>query len=117
MTIDEAFERMMTIVDEIGLPGIERSVSYGTPSLKVKGKFLARMKDEATLVIRCPLDEKQFLFDAAPDIYFQTDHYRGWDGLLIRLSAISPPELQDRIEQAWKMQASAKLKKEWESKC
>lgn len=37
----------------------------------------------------CPLEEKQLLIEAAPDIYFETDHYRGWPSVLVRIRLIS----------------------------
>ena len=45
----------------------------------------------------CPLEEKEMLIDAAPDIYFETDHYRGWPAILVRISEIDPDELRHRL--------------------
>ena len=50
--------------------------------------------------------------EAAHDIYYQTDHYKGWPAVLIRLEAISDEELRHRIETAWRTQAGKKLLKE-----
>jgi len=91
------------------LPDIEEGTSFGTPSLKVCGKLLTRLKDADTLVVRCPPEEKALLIEAAPDIYFQTDHYKGWPALLVRLSRINDAELRHRLERAWRFQAPAKL--------
>ena len=37
------------------LPGVEVGTSYNTPALKVKGKFMGRLRTEAegALVLRC----------------------------------------------------------------
>jgi hypothetical protein len=91
------------------LPGIEDGTSYGYPSMKVRGKFLMRIKDAETLVFTCPLDEKAMLMEAAPEIYFETDHYAGWPAVLARTSAISDAELVHRIERAWRVQAPKRL--------
>ena len=48
-----------------------------------------RMKDAETLVLLCPLEQKEFLMEVSPEIYFETDHYKGWPAVLIRLAAIS----------------------------
>lgn len=56
--MEAAFARVLAIAASTGLEGIESAPSYGTPGLKVHGKFLARMKDDETLVVRCPLEEK-----------------------------------------------------------
>ncbi|HTZ70100.1 MAG TPA: MmcQ/YjbR family DNA-binding protein [Acetobacteraceae bacterium] len=111
MDIDKAFAHVRKIAESTGLPGFEISTSYGTPSLKVAGKFLARMKDAETLVVRCPLDEKAMLMEAAPDLFYETDHYRGYDALLVRLPAADNATIAARLTRAWEMQAPARLRK------
>ncbi len=98
------------------LPGIERSTSFGVPSVKVKGKFLCAIKDAKTLSLRCAMEDKEMLFEAAPGIYYQTDHYKGWPGLLVRLDKITKKELAVRLERAWRIQAPKTLVKTFEAK-
>jgi hypothetical protein len=105
----KAFARTVAAVKTARLPGIEESTSYGTPAVKVRGKLVARIKDRDTLVVRCTLDEKELLLEAAPDIYFETDHYKGWPWVLVRLAAIGERELAARLERAWRMQAPRRL--------
>lgn len=93
------------------LPEIAAGSSYGTPSLNIRGKFIARVRDAATLVVRCPLEEKELLMAAAPDIYYETDHYKGWPAVLIRIAKIRKADLAARLERAWRMQAPKKLVK------
>jgi hypothetical protein len=57
------------------------------------------------LVLMCPIEEKEFLIEFRPEIYFETDHYKGWPAVLIRLSRISDAELKARLAIAWGMQA------------
>jgi len=102
----DPFQRLLALAAASGITGIEQGTSYGTPSLKYKGHFLARMKDEKTLVIRCPLEEKEMLMAAEPDLYFQTDHYIGHPALLVRLDAIDDASLKARLERACQMQAA-----------
>jgi len=109
--IETAFARVRAAALARGLPGIEQGTSYGTPALRVRRKLLVRMKDIETLVLTCAMEEKPLLMEAAPDIYYETDHYKGWPALLIRLAAISDEELGHRIEMAWRMQAGARLLK------
>jgi hypothetical protein len=52
------------------------------------------------------------LMEAAPEIYFETDHYVGWPAVLVRRS-IGDAELAHRLEQAWHLQAPKKLKAEY----
>jgi hypothetical protein len=107
---DHAFARARKAAKATKLPGIDEATSYGTPALTVRGKLLLRVKDADTLVFRCTLEDKAMLMEAAPEIYFETDHYVGWPAVLARLSAIGDAELAHRLEQAWHLQAPKKLK-------
>ena len=101
--------RLLAIVADAALPGVEQSISYGTPSLKVRGKFMARLRDDETLVVKCPREEKSMLMEAAPEIFYETDHYKGHDSFLVRLAAADDRTLRGRLETAWRMQAPPRL--------
>jgi len=108
---DDAFERVWRLAESLQLPELVRSVTHGTPSLKVKNGFIGRLKDADTFAIFCPLEEKLLLLESVPAIYFETDHYKGWPYVLIRLNAVSDEELAHRIKRAWYAKAPAKLRK------
>ena len=93
------------------LPGVEESSSYGTPALKVKGRFLCRLRSEAegALAIRCDFLDRQILLQADPGVFFVTDHYLNYPMVLVRLQKIRLSALPDLIERAWRMVAPAKL--------
>ena len=92
------------------LPEIENGTSYGTPALKVRGKFMARLRDEGSvLVVRCDLDEKPFLLEANPDTLFTTPHYDGYGAVLVRLDAVPLDELRELLIDAWMMAAPKRL--------
>lgn len=105
--LDHAAERLWEAGR--GLPEVERSTSYGTPALKVRKKLLARVKDAETVVLVCPLEEKELLKEMSPDIYFETPHYHGYALVLARIRAISGEELAHRLKIAWRMQAPKAL--------
>src|SRR5262245_42994550 len=92
------YERVCAIARE--LPGMEESTSYGTPSLKVKGKFMARLRTEAegALAIRCDFLDRQILLQANPEAFFVTDHYLNYPAILVRLDKVRRGELKDLIE-------------------
>lgn len=94
-----------------GLPDVSAGTSYGTPALKVGKKLLCRIKDADTLVVMCPLEEKEMLMAAAPEFYFETDHYKGWPAMLLRIHDIPLQDLAHRLDRAWWMQATPKLAK------
>jgi hypothetical protein len=101
VTHDPDFERVVRCA--AALPEVERSTSYGTASLKVRGKSLCRMKEkmEGVLVVMVPLGLKEALIEAEPDKYFETPHYAGYPAMLVRLNAVSDEELANRLECAW----------------
>lgn len=96
------------------LPEVEESTWYGTPSLKVGGKGFARLKDTDTLVVLCPLDEKEMLMEMDPKIFFETDHYKGWPAVLVRLKSIGTAQLRHRLEQSWRFRAPKRLVAEFD---
>ena len=56
-----------------------------------------------TLAIRCPIERKEMLIEAAPDRFFDDDHYRGYAALLVRLWVIDEEELKPLLTDAWRM--------------
>ena len=64
------------------------------------------------VAIRCALERKELLIEAAPDIYFDDDHYRGYPAVLTRLAAIDEAELDAMLKAAWAMRAPRRLLKD-----
>jgi hypothetical protein len=93
------------------VPGVSEHTAYGTPALKLGKKSLCRIKDADTLVFMCELEEKAALIEAVPDIYFETDHYKGWPAVLARLPALSDEELVHRLRCAVRFQTAKRLAK------
>ena len=106
---DMPFQRVRKLAEAAGLPRLEIGTSYGTPALKVGGKSFCRMKDTATLVLLMPLEQKEMLMEAAPEIYFETPHYSGWPAVLLRLGVIEDTELGARLVEAWRFKAPKRL--------
>jgi hypothetical protein len=105
--LEYAFHRLKQAA--AGLPDVEEAISYGTPSLKVRGKGFCRVKDADTVVVMVSHEEKELLLEAAPDIYFETNHYKGWPAVLVRIRAITDEELAHRLKQAWLLKAPKTL--------
>jgi len=94
------------------LPGVEASTSYGTPALKVKGKLLARLKEDGqSIVFRVTFDQRDLLMQTKPKVFFITDHYLGYPAVLMRLSAATAKQAADVIEMAWRFSAPKRLRK------
>lgn len=102
-------DRMLRLCAALRLPEVNESTSYGAPSLKVKGKNFASVRGPQEMVLHCPLEHKELLMEMAPEIYWQTDHFKGWPGLLVRLEVIGDEELSLRLEDAWRFRAPKRL--------
>lgn len=104
-----AVGRLTRLVEALELAEVELSTSYGDPAFKVRNKAMAVVKEPELLYLPCPLEQKDLLLEIAPEIYFQTDHYKGWPGLLVRLDVIDDEELGLRLEDAWRYRAPKRL--------
>ncbi|GAA1220009.1 MmcQ/YjbR family DNA-binding protein [Pseudonocardia alaniniphila] len=100
-----------------GLPEVEQSTSYGTPSMKVKGKSFARLRTEAEggLVLMCQLDEKEALLASGDPAFYTTPHYDGYGAILVDLEKVSRQQLTELIEDAWRERAPVRLRKAFDA--
>jgi hypothetical protein len=101
--------RILRLCAERGLLEVTQSTSYGAPSIKVKAKNFASVRGPNEMVLHCPIEQKDLLMEMAPDIYWQTDHFKGWPGLLVRMEIISDEELGLRLEDAYRFRAPRRL--------
>jgi hypothetical protein len=99
-------------------PGIESDTSYGTPAIRVFGKFLARLRTEAEgwLAIRCDFVDREILLQSAPHVFHLTPHYENYPMILVDLAAIDEGTLLDIVERAWRGQAPKKAVREWDER-
>ena len=91
----------------LALPGVEESTTYGSPALKVHGKLLAcvpihRSAEPGSLAVRVDFADRAELLVADPDVYYVTDHYIGYESVLVRLSRVDREVLRDLLGMAYK---------------
>jgi len=100
-----------------GLPDVEESAWFGTPSLAVRGKSFCRLKEdgESVVFLLDDVDEQDVLVAAKPSVYFVTDHYRGHPSVLARLSKLTTGEARARLAQAWRKKAPATLVRKFDA--
>jgi len=100
------------------LPEVEESTSYGRPAVKVCGKFMAgyNPKEKAFVLRIASVEEQDFLIEMAPDIYFITDHYKGYPAVLARPAKLTKSEARGRLLKSWRVQAPKTLVKKYEAK-
>lgn len=97
-------------------PEVEETTSRQTPSLKVKGKFFARLRAEAEggLAIVCEPGEKAALLASKEPAYYTTPHYDGYAMILVHLDRIEPERLEELVEDAWLLKAPVRVRKAYE---
>jgi hypothetical protein len=91
----------------LSLPGVQEGTAYGVPALKVHGELLAcipsnRSAEPGSLVVRVSFEDRAELLAADPDVYYLTDHYVGYTGVLVRLSRVNRGVLRDLLGMAHK---------------
>jgi hypothetical protein len=85
------------------LPGTELSTSWGSPAVKVAANgraFLYTGREPDSFVLAIDQDSKLILLETDPDTYWQTPHYEGWDGVLVRFASDDPERVASMIERA-----------------
>lgn len=99
------------------LPGVEQSMTWGTDALKVHGRLLAcraihKSAEPNSIVVKLPIEQREELIAAEPDVYYVTGHYENYPSVLVRLSQINRDALRDLLGMALKSaDASARKKK------
>ena len=112
--VTQTFESVRRIA--LALPGVEDALSYGTPGLKVKGKLVARLKEDGVIAIRVgTILERDWLIENDPAVFYITEHYRDYPALLVRLSAVSETTLRDLLTAEWRRVAPKKLVKDFDA--
>lgn len=92
-------------------PGVVEGTSYGTPSLKVRDKFLCRLRTNPDALVVRVIDvaDKDALLLGDPDVFFTTPHYANYPAVLVRLAVVDPAQLAELIEDAWRIQAAKRV--------
>ena len=88
----------------LALPNVVEGRSYGMPSFLLNGRFLARFRDDDTVLVLqlATIGERDVLMELEPRAFFFTDHYRNYPAVLVRLAEVPPPLLSDLVTECWK---------------
>jgi hypothetical protein len=95
MTFDEAVAYALT------LPGTELGKSYGKPAVKVASNDRAFLfpshEADTSFGVAIDLDTIEILKETDQDTFWQTPHYVGWEGVLIRYDSKDEERVRDVI--------------------
>jgi len=117
MAVDLATLRRLAL----GLPQVDDRSKEDRLAFEVAGKGLAwtylvraapkkpRLPQIGVLAVRCEMARKELLIEAAPDRFFDDDHYRGFPAVLVRLDQIDADELAGLLRDAWRIQAPKRM--------
>jgi hypothetical protein len=98
MTFDEAVTFALTLSDT------ELGKSYGKPAVKVAANdraFLFRSHEaDTSFGVAMDLDTIELLQETDPDTFWQTPHYVGWEGVLIRYDSKDEERVREVIERS-----------------
>ena len=98
MTWDEAVAFALT------LPGTEAGTSYGKPAVKVASNGRAFLfpshEADTSFAVAMDLDAIEILTETDPASFWQTPHYAGWEGVLIRYDSKDEERVRDVIQRS-----------------
>ena len=98
MTFAEAVEFALS------LPDTERGTSYGKPAVKVSSNGRAFLfpshEPDTSFGVSIDLDTIEILKETDPETFWQTPHYVGWEGVLVRYDSPDPERVRDVIERS-----------------
>jgi hypothetical protein len=88
----------------LALPDTERTTSYGGPAVKIASNgrvFLYPSREaDTSFGIAIDLDTVEMLKETDPNTFWQTPHYVGWPGLLVRYDSADPERVLAIIERS-----------------
>jgi hypothetical protein len=98
-------------------PEVEEGTCFGTPALRVRGKFMCRLRtDPDALVVRViDLADAEALLLGQPDVFFSTPHYDGHPYVLVRLAVVEREALAELLEDAWRLRAPKRAIKAYDA--
>ena len=91
----------------LSMPDVEEVTAYGMPAFKAgKTRFVGEpipRPDVEPNSIGVPMsfEERARQLTAHPNVYYLTEHFRPYPGVLVRLSSVSRKELREILSAAW----------------
>ncbi len=88
----------------LSLPDTERGTSYGKPAVKVASNGRAFLfpshEADTSFGVAMDLDTIEILKETDPETFWQTPHYVGWEGVLIRYDSKDEERIRSVIERS-----------------
>lgn len=88
----------------LSLPDTILGKSYGKPAVKVASNGRAFLfpgrESDSSFALAMDLDTIEILKETDPDTFWQTPHYVGWEGVLVRYECKEPDRVLEIIERS-----------------
>jgi len=91
----------------LSMPEVEEVTAYGMPAFKAgKTRFVGQpvpRPDVQPNSIGVPMsfEERALMLASRPSVYYLTDHFAKYPGVLVRLASVDRKELRDILNAAW----------------
>jgi hypothetical protein len=91
----------------LSMPEVEETTGYGMPWFKAgKTRFAGRPVERAdvepnSLGLLMSFEERDRRIASQPDVYYLTEHFAKYPGVLVRLANIGRDELREILGMAW----------------
>lgn len=76
------------------------------PRCAARRSFVSPGREPGSFHAMSPHAEKALLLETDPETFWQTPHYEGWPGLLVRYASADPERVKRVIARAWWDRAS-----------
>lgn len=98
MSLD--WEQVVAIA--LTLPETELTTYYNAPAVKTNGRaFVSPGHEAGSFHLALDKDFIEILKEAEPETYWQTPHYEGWPGLLVRYDSPDPDGVAAMIARSY----------------
>jgi len=88
----------------LSLPDTQLGKSYGKPAVKVASNGRAFLfpshEADSSFAVAMDLDTIEILKETDPDTFWQTPHYVGWEGILVRYDSKDPDRVLELIRRS-----------------
>lgn len=101
----------------LALPETEETTSWDARSFKVNGKVILFWNPKHDCpVFKVPKEERDFLIDVDPEMFFTTDHHRPHDLVLARPGQLDAGWARANIERVWRAQAKKRTVRDFDAR-
>ena len=83
----------------LSVPGTYQKLYFNKPSIFHGDDFVAVVHDKHPAVVLrvSSIEMRDMMLEAEPQLFYITDHYKNWPGLLVRLDALDRATLKSLI--------------------